>query len=76
MHTWDNFKQVHDSRKSAGAWKKPGMVWIEINSSVHEFIVDDKTHPQVKIVHENLKRLRGTLKKAGYVPNLHPLGAF
>lgn len=69
MRTWDNFKQVHDSRKSAGAWKKP-------NSSVHEFIVDDKTHPQVKIVHENLKRLRGTLKKMGYVPNLHPLGAF
>lgn len=75
LHMPDKSNQVHESRKSVAAWKKPGKAWIEVSNCVHEFIVDDKTHPQVTNVLENLKRLRGPLKNGGFVPNLHPSGS-
>jgi hypothetical protein len=42
--------------------------WIEVNSEVHTFVVDDQGHPQIIEIHAELLRLSGLMHDAGYMP--------
>jgi hypothetical protein len=46
--------------------KQPGHTWIEVNSEVHTFIVDDEDHQQIIEIHARMKRLSGLMLDAGY----------
>ncbi len=61
-------ENVEQQRKEKGLKKQPGCTWIEVNSEVHMFLVDDQDHPQMIEIHTELQRLSGLLHDAGYVP--------
>nr|AKH05198.1 chlororespiratory reduction 4 [Pelargonium transvaalense] len=44
---WSNVKRVRTLMKEQNLKKIPGCSWIELDGIVHEFLVQDKSHPQV-----------------------------
>ncbi|XP_065882145.1 pentatricopeptide repeat-containing protein At1g71420 [Euphorbia lathyris] len=48
--------------------KEPGLSWIEIGNTVHEFASGGKRHPQRKDICTRLDALVRQLKEIGYVP--------
>lgn len=50
-------QKVEDMRRSACAWKKPGMSWIESAETVHTFIVGNSSHPDYERVRGKVKEL-------------------
>lgn len=57
-------------RKSAGAWKVVGRVWIENQLNVYEFIAGDRTHADIQSITTKLEKLNVSLKWLGHVPEL------
>nr|AKH05192.1 chlororespiratory reduction 4 [Pelargonium dichondrifolium] len=44
---WSNVSRVRTMMKERNLKKIPGCSWIELEGIVHEFLVQDKSHPQV-----------------------------
>jgi hypothetical protein len=44
-------ENVEWQRKEKGVKKQPGHTWIEVNSEVHTFVVEDQDHPQIIEIH-------------------------
>ena len=59
--------RVRKLMESSGIKKTPGLSWIEIDGKVHQFTVEDKSHPKTKEIYEELNRLTEDIKKSGYV---------
>ncbi|KAG6384767.1 hypothetical protein SASPL_153585 [Salvia splendens] len=60
--------KVRDEMKKMGVEKKksPGCSYIEVGGVVHEFLAEDKGHPEVyEAVHEVMERI----KRGGYEPD-------
>ncbi|XP_059070131.1 pentatricopeptide repeat-containing protein At3g24000, mitochondrial isoform X2 [Cryptomeria japonica] len=66
---WKDAAKVRSLMKDRGVKKQPGCSWIEVQKRVHQFIVGDKTHPQIEKIHETLETLALQMKTAGYVPD-------
>eukprot|EP01018_Ginkgo_biloba_P030204 Gb_10726 [translate_table: standard] len=66
---WDDAAKLRIMMKDRGVKKKPGCSWIEINNVVHEFLVEDGSHPQWEKIYATLVTLAGQMKEAGYVPD-------
>ncbi|KAJ7570944.1 hypothetical protein O6H91_01G141200 [Diphasiastrum complanatum] len=66
---WNLRANVQRQRKERGVKKQPGRTWIEVNSEVHTFVVDDQDHPQITKIRAKLKRLSEQMKEADYVPD-------
>ncbi|CAK9210163.1 unnamed protein product [Sphagnum jensenii] len=62
-------EDVEPQRKERDVKRQPGRTWIEVDSKVHTFVVDDQDHPQMVEIHAELKRLSGLMHDAGYVPH-------
>ena len=60
---WDEVRKVRSKMKELGLKKNPGCSWIEINSRVQPFFIDDKSHPQAEMVYECLKLLTSHMEK-------------
>ncbi|XP_071730416.1 pentatricopeptide repeat-containing protein At1g31430 [Rutidosis leptorrhynchoides] len=54
---WDDVKKVRSKMRVIGVKKEPGCSSIEVNGNVHEFLVTDASHPELKDVYYGLKRL-------------------
>lgn len=54
---WDSVKMVRTEMKERNLKKIPGCSWIELDGAVHEFSVQDKSHPQVKEIYSMLSGL-------------------
>lgn len=67
-HMWDNVKEIQELRRYCNAWKKPGRAWIEANTEVHEFVVNEQNHPMMDKVHNLLENLRKPMEVEGYIP--------
>ncbi|KAH7366243.1 hypothetical protein KP509_18G069700 [Ceratopteris richardii] len=65
---WDDFRKIEDLRKCANLVKKPAKAYIEVDSSIHEFIVDDNSHPQIHEVYMKLSSLDLRMRELGYIP--------
>ncbi|CAN6475687.1 unnamed protein product [Victoria cruziana] len=51
-------------------WKKPpGYSFVELNRTVHCFLVGDRSHPQSEEIYAKLADLRIQMKEAGYKPD-------
>jgi hypothetical protein len=61
-------EDVERQRREKGVKKQPSCRWIEVNSEVHRFVVDDQDHPQIIEIHAELLRLSGLMHDAGYMP--------
>ncbi|XP_038981069.1 pentatricopeptide repeat-containing protein At3g62890-like [Phoenix dactylifera] len=49
--------------------KMPGCSWIEVDSTVHEFFMGDRSHPQSEKIYSMIGALSLRMKLAGYVPD-------
>ncbi|KAI9110951.1 hypothetical protein K1719_018071 [Acacia pycnantha] len=54
---WDNVKVVRTVMKERNLKKIPGCSWIELKGVVHQFSVQDKSHPQIKEIYSMLSGL-------------------
>jgi len=61
-------EDVERQRREKGVKKQPSCTWIEVNSEVHRFVVDDQDHPQIIEIHAELLRLSALMHDAGYMP--------
>lgn len=51
--------------------KIPGCSWIEVRNEVHEFFMDDKSHPLSDKIYLKIKELGLRMKLAGYEPSTY-----
>ncbi|KAL4632189.1 hypothetical protein ACB092_04G034100 [Castanea dentata] len=61
--------KVRKLMRDRGIKKEPGCSWIEVESKVHVFLVDDTVHPEVQAVYNYLEQLVLEMRKLGYVPD-------
>ncbi|CBI35164.3 unnamed protein product, partial [Vitis vinifera] len=66
---WSDAAGVRKTMKTVGMKKEPGHSVIEVNGTVHEFLMGDQSHPQIRRINEMLAEMRRKLNEAGYVPD-------
>lgn len=49
--------------------KDPGCSWIEIDGMIHEFLVQDDSHPRTNEIHSMFEEMADRLKSVGYAPD-------
>ncbi|KDP28762.1 hypothetical protein JCGZ_14533 [Jatropha curcas] len=60
LHMWNEVSRVRKMMKERNLKKIPGCSWIELEGNVHEFSVQDKSHPQVKEIYSLLNSVSST----------------
>ncbi|KAE8662581.1 hypothetical protein F3Y22_tig00113279pilonHSYRG00010 [Hibiscus syriacus] len=63
---WNDVAGVRKAMKSKGMRKEPGLSCIEVNGYVHEFIMGDRTHPEIEKINVMVSDMGNKLKEAGY----------
>lgn len=75
---FEDVAKIRRVMEGRGVRKEPGKSWIEVNNTVHEFVADDKSHPQAEEIYAELRRLSLQMEEAGYSPDtqfvLHEVG--
>lgn len=66
---WDGVAEVRSMMKDMDIRKDPGCSWIEIDGVIHEFLVEDDSHPRAKEVHSMLEEISNKLNLEGYRPD-------
>lgn len=66
---WNDMATVRKLMRDRGVKKEPACSWIEVDSMVHVFLVDDSVHHEVQAVYQYLGELMLKMKKLGYVPD-------
>lgn len=67
---WEDVDKLQELRRSAAVPKKPGMAWLEVDNSVHEFMVGDDSHTENDEMYAKLNGLSKVMKDEGYIPQL------
>ncbi|ONK63835.1 uncharacterized protein A4U43_C07F19430 [Asparagus officinalis] len=67
---WDKVADVRRLMKDKGIQTTPGCSTMELKGEVHEFIVDDDSHPRKAEIYKMLDEISQQLKIAGYVANM------
>ncbi|CAL9765693.1 unnamed protein product [Musa acuminata subsp. burmannicoides] len=65
---WDGVMQVRKVMKEKGIDKTPGSSLVEIEGSMHEFLMGDRTHPLLKEIYKMLDEMDRRLHEFGYMP--------
>ncbi|XP_057840750.2 pentatricopeptide repeat-containing protein At1g15510, chloroplastic [Cryptomeria japonica] len=63
---WDGVAKVKTMMKDRGMLKNPGCSWIEIDNTVHAFLIGDRLHPQADKIYSLLDRWATRMKESGY----------
>ncbi|MQM03226.1 hypothetical protein Taro_036001 [Colocasia esculenta] len=66
---WDGVAKMRKLIKGTGVRKVPGCSSIEVDSIVHEFVVEDRSHPKWRDILEVVDKMNAHLEAEGYVPN-------
>ncbi|XP_068658082.1 pentatricopeptide repeat-containing protein At1g08070, chloroplastic-like [Aristolochia californica] len=66
---WDEVAKMRNGMRERRLEKMPGCTSIEVDSVIHEFVANNKKHPNWHKISETLCRLTIILKDEGYVPN-------
>lgn len=67
---WEKVKEVRQFMKEGGIQTTPGCSTIELKGVVHEFTVDDISHPRHLDVYAALDEIGQQLRIAGYIPEI------
>lgn len=67
---WEDVSNVREIMKSKGVRKVPGRSWIEVKGTVHEFLVEDESHPQIQEIYLKVDEMMERSKMAGYRPDM------
>ncbi|EFJ08942.1 hypothetical protein SELMODRAFT_428483 [Selaginella moellendorffii] len=66
---WEKVASVRKKMEERGLKKLPGLSFIEVDGKLHEFSSGGKYHPRTDEICEELTRLHGLMRAAGYVPD-------
>lgn len=69
VNRWDDVAGLRRAMKDGGMRKQPGLSSIEVNGSIHDFVMGDKAHPHRRKIYEMAEEMSMKLKEAGYTPN-------
>ncbi|KAL5722817.1 Pentatricopeptide repeat-containing protein [Ranunculus cassubicifolius] len=64
---WEKVAELRRVMKEKGIQTTPGCSTVELRGKVHEFLVDDDSHPRIKEIYVMLDEIEKQLKIAGYV---------
>lgn len=67
---WSSVAKVWKMMKDKQHKKSAGYSFIELEGSIHKFLVEDTSHPRFEEIYEALDEITMTMKLLGYVPNL------
>lgn len=67
---WEEAAKIRRTMKSKGISKEPGCSWVEINSRVHSFMSEDRSHPITAEIYSKIDEIMLRIKEAGYVPDI------
>ncbi|CAA0384846.1 unnamed protein product [Arabidopsis thaliana] len=67
---WEKVTELRSLMKEKRIHTKPGCSAIELQGTVHEFIVDDVSHPRKEEIYKMLAEINQQLKIAGYVAEI------
>lgn len=68
INRWEDVKRVRKLMKDNGINKMPGISLVEINGSMHEFLIGDKAHPSTKEIYSKLEEINQRLLEHGHKP--------
>ncbi|KAA8516006.1 hypothetical protein F0562_019185 [Nyssa sinensis] len=68
---WEDAARIRRLMKSKGVSKEPGRSWIEMNSKVHTFMSEDRSHPNTNEIYSKVDEIMILIKEAGYVPDMN-----
>lgn len=63
---WGEVALARRFLKESGARKEIGKSWIELKSSIHVFVVGDRSHPKTSDIYAKLEELGSEMKKLAY----------
>ncbi|XP_057414815.1 pentatricopeptide repeat-containing protein At5g48910 [Lotus japonicus] len=66
---WDAVAEVRLMMRGLDIRKDPGCSWIEIDGVIHEFLVEDDSHPRAKEILSMLKEISHKLSLEGHMPD-------
>ncbi|XP_072974477.1 pentatricopeptide repeat-containing protein At3g24000, mitochondrial [Typha angustifolia] len=66
---WDDAAKVRKMMKESKVKKEPACSWVEIENSVHMFVANDESHPQIKEIYKMWDNINGKIKEEGYIPD-------
>ncbi|KAL6348264.1 hypothetical protein AAG906_005558 [Vitis piasezkii] len=66
---WEAVAKVRLMMKEMDVRKDPGCSWIELDGVIHEFLVEDDSHPKSEKIHSMLQEMSRNLMLVGYRPN-------
>ncbi|CAL5329656.1 unnamed protein product [Camellia sinensis] len=69
LGNWEAVTGVRLMMKEMDIRKDPGCSWIELDGIIHEFLVEDDSHPKAKEIHLMLEEMSGQLCLLGYTPD-------
>ncbi|KAK9143202.1 hypothetical protein Syun_012602 [Stephania yunnanensis] len=65
---WKKVMEIRKKMKENGMRAIPGCSSIEIDGFVHEFVVGDRSHPEIKDIREILREMSNSVRDAGHDP--------
>ncbi|KAK2983971.1 hypothetical protein RJ640_027296 [Escallonia rubra] len=68
---WEDAARIRRLMKSRGVCKEPGRSWIEMNSKVHTFMSEDRSHSSTDEIYSKIDEVIIVIKEAGYVPDMN-----
>ncbi|XP_057492182.1 pentatricopeptide repeat-containing protein At3g29230-like [Actinidia eriantha] len=68
---WNSVASVRVQMKNTGTQKRSGASSIELDDEVHEFTIQDTSHPKSDSVYQMIDGLGMHLRQVGYVPKVH-----
>ncbi|KAL4361508.1 hypothetical protein GQ457_04G026690 [Hibiscus cannabinus] len=66
---WEAVARVRLKMKEMDVRKDPGCSWIELDGVVHQFLVEDESHPRAKEIHSMLQEIAEQMRLVGYKPD-------
>ncbi|KAK6927095.1 E motif [Dillenia turbinata] len=66
---WERVSCLRKQMRESGVKKEKGCSLIEVDGTVHEFLVGDNSNPLSEKIYSKLDELVTRLKSVGYVPN-------
>ncbi|XP_062148840.1 pentatricopeptide repeat-containing protein At5g48910-like [Alnus glutinosa] len=66
---WEAVAEVRLMMREMDIRKDPGCSWIELDGVIHEFLVEDESHPTAKEIHSMLEEISKQLRLIGYRPD-------
>ncbi|XP_010499119.1 PREDICTED: pentatricopeptide repeat-containing protein At1g25360-like [Camelina sativa] len=66
---WEEAARVRKLMRDRGVKKEVACSWIEVETQVHTFLVDDTSHPEAEAVYNYLQELGKEMRRLGFVPD-------